>query len=202
MKRIALLALSLIILCTACAVHASEEDIPMFTSILDALDSTEGYAEVRNYGEDAVLIAETNGRYFRIFTLLDDHAKELYKAAAAEDCKISLWEPFNEYAWSLPLSYMEELPDPLSRAELDCLKGKTVQQLMDEGFGKEILVSPSELASPAAIDLEYGFYKYQFEVTEASSGYRDMMRIMSGKFDGLSRDAFVIDIPEYISEQK
>ena len=141
MKQIALLLLSLIILCTACSAQAAEKELPVFTSIWDAVNSTEGYAEVHDNEDYAVLIVNMDDRYLRMFSLLDD------KTAKANDYPTDLLDVYAEYAWSLPLSCIEELPEPLSQAELDGLKGKTLQQLMDDDFGKEMILHESELAS-------------------------------------------------------
>lgn len=199
MKKTVLLILSVIILCTACAAQAAEGELPVFTSIRDALDSTEGYAEIREHEDYIVLILEMDDRYIRMVVLPDDHAKELYRAVDAEHSSAAM-EAFDEYAWTLPLSYTEELPEkPMSQAELDGLKGKTFQELMDGGFGREMILPESEVEAPAAICLEYGFYRYEFEVDHADSGDPRIMTIRSGKFDGLSRSAFDPDGQEILS---
>ena len=197
MKKTASVILSVIILWAACVAQAEEKGLPLFASIRDALDSTEGYAGIVEHEDYIVLILETEDKTIRMAVLLDDHAKELYKIAEATDYSISAREALNEYAWSLPPDYTEELTEaPKSQAELDGLKGKTVQELMDEGFGKEIIVSESELAAPSAIQLECGFYRYAFEVTDAASGDPQLMTVRSGKPDGYSRAAFVLDMYE------
>ena len=199
MKKISLLVLSLILLCTACAAQAEEKELPAFTSARDAFDSTEGDVPNRACGDYLVLILEMDNRYIRMVTLLDDHAKELYKAVEA-DFSSSAVQAFNEYALALPFSYTEELPEaPLSQAELDELKGKTVQELQEEGFG-EMILSGDISEVPAAIDLEYGFYKYEFEVTNGASGFPQFMTIKSGKFNGFSDAAFEIDNREELSD--
>ena len=201
MKRIVLLLLSGIILCIASVAHTAEKELPVFTSIRDALDSTEGYAEIRERNNYIVLILDMDDRYIRMVVLLDDRAKDLYRAAEAEEFSTSAMEAFNEYAWTLPLSYTGELTEtPKNQAELDTLKGKTVQELMDEGFGKEMILSESELEAPVAVNLEYGLYKYEFEVTDAASGDPCIMTIKCGKYNGFSRAAFDIDSRENLSD--
>ena len=195
MKKTALLILSFIILCTACAAQAAGEWLPVFASIREAIDSTDGCAVIRDTDDYSLLLLELEGRYFRIVTLLDDHAKDLHKAAEAEPegSRTPALEVFDEYAWALPVSYTEELPDkPKSQADLDALKGKTVQELQDNGFGIMILTGDiSEI--PDVIALDCGFYRYAFEVTNGESGYPQYMTIKSGKFDGFSYDALDID---------
>ena len=195
MRKTALLILSIFILCTACAAQASEKDLPVFTSVRDAVDSTEGYAVIRDCSDYIVLILEMDGRYIRMVTLLDDPAKDLFRTMESEDFSTAAVKSFEDYAWALPLSCSEELPEaPKSQAELDALKGKTVQELMDEGFGEEMILTESELENPVTIHLENGFYSYQFEVANGASGDSRLMTIISGKFCEFSRASFDINI--------
>ena len=194
MKKIAMLILSVFILCTAFSAQAEENGLPVFASIRDVIDSTEGYLEIRDRREYVALILETDSGYVRMATLTDDHAKELYKAVEAEEHSLSEIKAFEDYAWALPLSYTEKLVPPKSQAELDALTGKTVQELMDEGFGKEIILTAEQMANPVSISLEYGFYSYEFEVENGATGYSYLMTVKSGKLNGFSRTAFDIDI--------
>ena len=193
MKKTALLILAVIILCSACAARAEGKELPAFASIREALDSTEGYAEIREDNDRIVLILEMDGRYLRMVTFPDEYAKELYQAAETAEHRSAAMEAFDSYAWALPADYAEELPEaPKNQAELDGLKGKTLQELMDEGFGEMIL--PGDISEvPTVMDLEYGFYKYEFEVTDGASGYPWLMTVKSGKFIGLSGAAFDVD---------
>ena len=200
MKKIILLVLSVIILGTTCAARAAGKEQPAFTSARDVFDSMEGDVANRAYEDYIVLILETDNRYLRMVTLLDDHAKDLYKAIEADDYSLAAMDAFNEYALALPLSYTEELPEaPMSQAGLDGLKGRTVKELQDEGFG-EILLSGNISEVPAAIELEYGFYKYEFEVTNGASGDPQSMTVKSGKLSGFSCAAFDIDYRGKISD--
>ena len=193
MKKSALVILSVIILCAACTAQAAGKELPVFTSVRDVIDSTEGFLIIQDCSEYIVLILEMDDGYIRMVTLLDNHAKDLYRTIDTEEDRFAAIKAFEEYAWSLPLSCTEELTEaPKSQAELDGLKGKTVRELMDEGFGEEMLLSGSSLEVPVAIDLEYGFYKYEFEVNNAASGYPRLMTVKSGKYNGFSRSAFVI----------
>ena len=138
MKKIIWMILSVIILCLACAAQASGKEPPAFTSIRDVLDHTEGNVAIVGHEDYTVLILEADGRYIRMAALSDGHAKDLYKAAAGEIFSVSAMEAFSDYAYTLPFSYTEELDEkPKSQTELDDLKGKTVRELMDEGFGPQ-----------------------------------------------------------------
>ena len=179
MKKIALLVLS-VILCTACIAQAAEKELPVFASIRDVLDSTESYLSIQDHHDYLVLVLEMDDRHFRMVTLLDDHAKELYKAAEAQDYSTPAMEAFDEYAWTLPIVY--------------------TQELMNNGFGDEMILYKSELAAPVSILLEYGSYKYEFKVTNASGGDPYLMTIKDAKYNGFSRSAFDIDIQEILSD--
>ena len=67
---------------------------------------------------------------------------------------------------------------------------------MDEGFGDEMIIDKNVMESPVHIYLESGLYKYEFEVTDADSGYPYLMTIKSGKCIGFSGAAFSPDIRE------
>lgn len=193
MKKTALMALTAVILCTACAAPTEGIGLPVFTSVRDVLDSTEGYeVTIHEHESDIVLILEMDGRNIRMGVRLDGHAKNLYKTLRETDFSAPAREAFEAYAWTLPLSFTEELEAPLTRAELDGLAGKTLRELMDAGFGEEMILSPEQLASPVSISLEYGFYKYEFDVTNIASGDPYIMTVRSVKPNGFSRAAFRI----------
>ena len=199
MKKTLLLVLSAIILCLACAAHAAGKEPPAFASVRDVLERTEGYLEIVGGEEYIVLILEEDGRYIRMAALTDDHAKDLYQAATGEDYSVSAMEAYNDYTYTLPFSYMEELDDtPMNQAELDGLKGKTVQELFDEGFGEEI-INQDEIGAPVHIFLEKGLFRYEFELDHAASGDPRIMTVRSGKYYGFSRSAFDVDLQENLS---
>ena len=202
MKRKAMVILCVICLCAACTAQAAGSGLPAFTSVRDALDSTEGYAVIRDNEEYIVLILEADGRYFRVVTFLDSRAKELYRAAMA-DYSTAAMEAFDEYAWSLPAGSVRELPEaPLGQAELDGFIGKKLRELMDMGFGRELILSGDPSEPPAAVSLEYGLYRYEFEVTEGASGDPELMAVLGAKFDGVSSAAFEIAGPEEYSGER
>ena len=126
MKKTALLILAVIILCSACAARAEGKELPAFASIREALDSTEGYAEIREDNDRIVLILEMDGRYLRMVTFPDEYAKELYQAAETAEHRSAAMEAFDSYAWALPVSCTEEFTAlPKEQAELDALEGKS-----------------------------------------------------------------------------
>ena len=197
LKIALLLILTAAILCLACVAQAEEKELPAFTSIRDVLDHGEGNVFIVGHADTIVLILDMDGRYFRMAALLDDRAKELYRASTGEDFNVSDMEAFNDYAYTLPFSMTEEITEtPMDQAELDGLIGKTIQELMDAGFSKEMIIDKEELESPVHIYLDNGIYQYAFEVEDASSGYPYLMTVTSGKLNGFSRAAFEIDTQE------
>ena len=197
MKRIIWLLLSASILCLACAAQAAGKEPPEFTSVRDVLDHTEGDVVIVGREDYIVLILETDGRHIRMAALLDDHARNLYQTATGKDYSVAAMEAFNDYAYTLPFSFSEELAEkPKDQAELDELKEKTIQELTDLGFGEEMIIDKEELEAPVHICLESGLFRYAFEVDHADSGYPSIMTVKSGKFSGFSRAAFDLDIQE------
>ena len=201
MKKKLLLILSVTILFLACAAQAEEEELPTFTSIQDALLNADGNVFIVGNEEYIVLILDMHGRYIRMAVLLDDYAKEIYKASTEEDSNVFNVEAFNDYAYTLPISMTEEITEtPMDQDELDGLIGKTIQDLMDDGFSDEMMIDKEELEFPVHIYLDNGFYWYVFEVDDASSGYPSLMTVKSGEFIGLSRAAFEMDMQEQLPD--
>lgn len=184
----------MIMLCFACCAPASGEKLPEFATIMEALDSTDGYAEIREDDGYLVLCLELDGRYIRLVTLTDDRAKELYAAAESAEYRTDAMETFDAYAWTLPVSHIEEISGlPKEQAELDSLRGKTVQELTENGFNREIILSEGEWVLPTAIMLESGFYRYRFDV-ETTSGEPCDMIVKDAQFAGFAKAAFAFQI--------
>ena len=197
MKKIVLSVLSVTILCLACAAPAAAEEPPAFTSVREVTDRTEGDLAIVTHEDCMVIMLETGGRYYRMAVLPDDRARDLNRTATGDDYSVSAMEAFNNYAWTLPVSYTEELTEqPMTQAELDGFIGKTVRELMDNGFDSEMIIDKDELESPVRIYLDRGFFRYEFETDNAETGYPDLMTVRNGKLSGFSRAAFDFDVPE------
>lgn len=186
MKKLAALILAILMFCTVYGVMASED--PYFHTIREALDTSEGYAAINETDDFVTLILEKDGKTLRVVTMMDEHAKDLYLTAMAEEDS-SAFEAFDAYAWNLPVSYSEEITAvPLEQAELDALAGKTIRDIMQEWQCKGFVTSSSSGNDKTVILLDYGLYHYSFEVED--QGNKELAKVITGEMTGFSRAAF------------
>ena len=79
---------------------------------------------------------------------------------------------YQTYAWSLPMAYTEELTaKPKEQAELDALDGKTVGQLLEEGYSLYGIGGGENL--PTTVTLSCGLFNYDFETDASFEQYRE-----------------------------
>ena len=155
--------------CEICGAPFRAENRSDSMSFRDAVDAAGEYAAVGGDIDYLSVAAEKDGLYYRTVTILDDLAKELYMAAGAADSSDAAFEAFNAYAWSLPVCYTEEITaKPKSREELEAQAGKTVGELLEEGYSFYGVGGGENL--PTVVDLSYGMFIYEFEV-DASFDY-------------------------------
>jgi hypothetical protein len=149
---------------------ALAEDRPSALRFRDALEAAGEYAAVGVDIDCLAVVSEQDGRYYRSVTILDDRAKELYMAAIAVENPDDGFDAFDAYAWSLPVCYTEEITaKPKDQAELDAQAGKTVGELLQEGYS--LYGSGGGVDYPAAVDLSSGMFIYQFEVDASFEEY-------------------------------
>ena len=87
------------------------------------------------------------------------------------------------------MSYTEEITaTPLEQAELDALAGKTIRDIMQEWQCKGFVTSSSSGNDKTIISLDYGLYKYSFEVEEQKD--KEQSKVKNGEVSGFSRAAF------------
>ena len=186
MKKLAVLILAILMFCSAYGVMASGD--PYFHTIREALDTSEGYAAINETDDFVTLILEKDGKTLRVVTMMDEHAKDLYLTAMAEEDS-SAFEVFDAYAWNLPVSYSEEITAaPLEQAELDALAGRTIRDIMQEWQCKGFVTSSSSGNDKTVISLDYGLYHYSFEVE--GQGNMELAKVITGEMTGFSRAAF------------
>ena len=161
MKKLAAIILAILMLFQVYGVMASKSSC--YYTIREALDAAEGYAAINETDDSVILILERDGKYLRAVTMMDEHAKDLYQTAMAEEDS-SAFEVFDAYAWNLPVSYIEDITaTPLEQAELDALAGRTIRDIMREWLCKGFVTLTSE-NDKTVISLDYGLYQYSFEV--------------------------------------
>ena len=185
MKKLAVLILAILMFCSAYGVMASGD--PYFHTIREALDTSEGYAAINETDDFVTLILEKDGKTLRVVTMMDESAKELYQTAMAEEDS-SAFEMVDAYAWNLPVSYTEEITAmPLEQAELDALAGRAIRDIMREWQCRGFVTSSSG-NDKTVISLDYGMYKYSFEVED--QGDMELAKVIKGEVSGFSRAAF------------
>ena len=179
--------------CSVCGAPSRRENPSLSADFRDAVESAGEFISVGGDMDYLAAVAEKGGEYIRMVTLLDDHAKKLYMAAMGAEDSGEAFETFNAYAWSLPVSYTEEITaKPKGQAELDAQAGKTVGELLAEGYSFYGIGGGEYL--PTAVDLSYGLFNYEFEVdasfeqyleNEGWDGLEDM-KVKSGILSGFS----------------
>lgn len=188
MKKAVSVILVILMLGPAYGAMASGE--PLFHTIREALDTSEGLAQISETADFVTLILEWNGKYYRTVTMMDATAKELYQAAMAAGTTAA-FELFDEYTWRLPVSKTEEITAAAKeQTELDELAGAKVREIMDAWGCRDFIYSQETDDEPIIITLENGLFTYAFETER--TGYDDMenLRVTSGKFYSFSRAAF------------
>ena len=174
--------------------------LPRFTNFRGAVNGAGESAAVGGDMEYLAVAMGRNGRFFRAVALLDDRARELYMAAMTAEDDGEAFEAFDAYAWSLPVTYTEEITaKPKEQAELDALAGKTVGEVLEEGY--LFYGSGGGINLPTIVDLSYGFFSYTFEVDATFEEYQEAqereelesLRVRSGKLEGFSSIATSMD---------
>ncbi len=170
----------------------------------DAVNAAGEYAAVGGNIDYLAFAAEKDGRYYRAVTILDDRAKELFMATMAPGDSDAAFEAFNAYAWSLPVCYTEEITaKPKDQAELDAQTGKTVGELLEEGYSFYGISGGVDL--PTVVDLSSGLFIYEFETDASFEQYREdgewddveSMIVKSGK---LSASLSIATDPDYLAD--
>ena len=190
--------------CEVCGAPARREAEPPSVSFRGAVDAGGEGVSVGGDVDYLAAVLEKDGKVLRLVTLLDDRAKELYMAGLAADDSGETFEAFTAYAWSLPVTYSEELTaKPKQQAELDAQAGKTVGELLDQGYS--LYGSGGGVDLPTVVDLSCGLFNYAFEADasfEEYQEYRDRddlasLRVKSGKLSGFSSLA---TNPDYLAD--
>ncbi len=190
--------------CNICGAVFLRESPRLPADFREAVDTAGESASVGGDIDYLAVVAEKNGKYIRMVTLLDDRAKEMYMAGMQAEDNGEAFDAFQAYAWSLPVSYTEEFTvKPKDQAELDAQAGKTVGMLVEEGY--LLYGSGGGIGQPTIVDLSYGLYNYAFEVDAAFEEYQEhidrddleSLRIKSGKLSGFSA---VASIPDYLAD--
>ena len=202
MKKIMLILLAITVcLSSASMAEKSDTDLYQFTSFSEAVDRAGEFVSVGGDIDYLSVVMQTDGTFLRMVTLLDDHARELYMAAMyGEDAGEEAVGAFNAYAWTLPVSYTEKITaEPKEQAELDALAGKTVGEILEEGY--VLYGSGGGIDLPTVVDLSCGLFSYTFEADATFEEYLEhegrgdleSLKVKSGRLSGFSSLATDLD---------
>lgn len=180
--------------CSICGAPARQETPRHVTvSFREAVDSADENSTVTADMDYLCGTLVEDGKYVRKVTLLDTRAKELYMSAVNAEDNGEALEAFDRYAWSLPVTYTEEITAvPKEQAELDALSGKTIGEIVKEGYF--LYGSGGGEGIPVTVDLTYGMFNYVFEADADFDEYQkhldaddlDSLAVKNGKLEGLS----------------
>ena len=169
MKKITAALLALFVLCASAAfadrIEPEEPEKPLLGTFSETVNDVCDLS--LDWNEEAIVAAVgQEGNYFRVVALFDDRAKELYTTFQSEGDA----GEFEEYAWNLPVSYIERLTvKPLDPAVLEALVGKTVDEAAEMGF--PLCASGGGQGSPVIVSLSHDFFEYDFVVDATFEDY-------------------------------
>ena len=178
MKKILHVLAAVMILLSSAAAESlpalpdDEPALPAFATMNEALLTvTEPGTCFDTDGTAVVMAMKAGEKYIRLITELDSRAQNLLEreSKAGE----GRYDAFYNYVRDLPVSRVEELPElPLDQAELDALAGKTMRELLLEGFAPFAVWSEgAEPRTRHIIELSFGLYTYSFEFDMTDEDY-------------------------------
>ncbi len=175
MKKLIALAMVVVMLFTALGVLAEEGQMaPLYATVGEALeDSAEDRVVAGGVpGEYYAVVTQKDGKYYRSVAICDEKLNELNEALENLDYEAedffekhdAAMQAVDDYLKTLPIAYSEEFTaEPLTDEEMASMQGKSLSQLIEEGFeigsnGTE----PGEEDEPLIVYLlRYGVYDYR-----------------------------------------
>ena len=175
MKKLIALAMVVVMLFTVLGVLAEEGQMaPLYATVGEALeDSAEDRIVAGGVpGEYYAVVTQKDGKYYRSVAICDEKLNELNEALENLDHEAedffekhdAAMQAVDDYLKTLPIAYSEEFTaEPLTDEEMASMQGKSLSQLIEEGFeigsnGTE----PGEEDEPLIVYLlRYGVYDYR-----------------------------------------
>ena len=175
MKKLIALGMVVVMLFTALGVLAEEGQMaPLYATVGEALeDSAEDRVVAGGVpGEYYAVVTQKDGKYYRSVAICDEKLNELNEALENLDYEAedffekhdAAMQAVDDYLKTLPIAYSEEFTaEPLTDEEMASMQGKSLSQLIEEGFeigsnGTE----PGEEDEPLIVYLlRYGVYDYR-----------------------------------------
>ena len=175
MKKLIALVMAVMMIFTVNGMLAEEEQLaPLYATVGEALeDSAEDRVVAGGVpGEYYAVVTQKDGKYYRSVAICDEKLNELNEALENLDFEAedffekhdAAMQAVDDYLKTLPIAYSEEFTaEPLTDEEMASMQGKSLSQLIEEGFeigsnGTE----PSEDEEEILIvySLRYGVYDY------------------------------------------
>jgi hypothetical protein len=175
MKKLIALAKVVVMLFTALGVLAEEGQMaPLYATVGEALeDSAEGRVVAGSIpGEYYAVVTQKDGKYYRSVAIFDEKLNELNEALENLDYEAedffekheAAMQAADDYLKTLPIAYSEEFTaEPLTDEEMASMQGKSLSQLIEEGFEiRSNGTEPGEEDEPLIVYLlRYGVYDYR-----------------------------------------
>lgn len=174
MKKLIALAMVVVMLFTALGVLAEEGQLaPLYATVGEALeDSAEDRVVAGGVpGEYYAVVTQKDGKYYRSVAICDEKLNELNEALENLDFEAedffekhdAAMQAVDDYLKTLPIAYSEEFTaEPLTDEEMASMQGKSLSQLIEEGFeiGSNGTESGEEDEPLIVYLLRYGVYDY------------------------------------------
>ena len=175
MKKLIALAMVVVMLFTALGVLAEEGQMaPLYATVGEALeDSAEDRIVAGGVpGEYYAVVTQKDGKYYRSVAICDEKLNELNEALENLDYEAedffekhdAAMQAVDDYLKTLPIAYSEEFTvEPLTDEEMASMQGKSLSQLIEEGFEiRSNGTEPGEEDEPLIVYLlRYGVYDYR-----------------------------------------
>ncbi len=210
MKKWFAMVLALVMICITMAVAEEGQLAPMYATLGEALEASESIpAEGGIDGEYYAVVTEVGGAFYRHVADYDEKLKELGEAIDAVDFEEenftekleAAFAAQAEYIRTMPIAYSEKFTaEPMEQAELDALTGKTLEELLADGFEEQ--ASGTELDDNENIIIIYmlqkGLFNYSFTMDTDFEGYmkaqeegaEGSLAVKSVKFGGIASQTF------------
>ena len=173
--------------CEACSAPLERMEETPYKNFGDAQGS--GYSGSSFHRTYCAAAVERNGEYYRVITMYDEKARKLIAESFAVDYDEDperyreASNRFFDYCVTLPVSYEEKITAvPAGQEELDGFAGKTLGEVLREGFSLEY--HNCEYGTDVVFELEKGFYSYRFTMDATPEEYRE--RVETERFNDLT----------------
>lgn len=174
MKKLIALVMTVMMIFTANGMLAEEGQLaPLYATVGEALEnSAEGRVVAGGIpGEYYAVVTQKDGKYYRSVAICDEKLNELNEALENLDYEAedffekheAAMQAVDDYLKTLPIAYSEEFTaEPLTDEEMASMQGKSLSQLIEEGFeiGSNGTESGEEDEPLIVYLLRYGVYDY------------------------------------------